>query len=105
MPTILIEETRLTKMREAHGAAIIAQAEAVARMEAAERKLRVCLRALDLLRRDSKSPDFVKVYCALIEDEISLGGGGAERQGDVLPATEATDNDQLTHKSGEEGVR
>ncbi len=37
---------------------------------AAEQKLGICLRALDLLRRDSKSPDFVKVYCALIEDNI-----------------------------------
>lgn len=46
---------------------------------AAERKLAICLRALDLLRRDSKSPDFVKVHCALIEDEIAIlpGGGGA----------------------------
>lgn len=49
---------------------------------AAERKLAVCVRALDVLRRDSKSPDFVKVYCALIEDEISSGGGGAEQAGD-----------------------
>lgn len=49
----------------------------------AEQKLRICLRALDLLRRDSKSPDFVKVYCALIEDEVhSSGGGGAEQAGD-----------------------
>lgn len=49
---------------------------------AAERKLAICLHALDVLRRDSKSPDFVKVYCAVIEDEISSGGGGAEQAGD-----------------------
>lgn len=65
------------------------------RLESADRKLRICLRALDLLRRDSKSPDFVKVYCELIEREVdSSGGGGAERWEDVLPATGATDNDQ-----------
>ncbi len=72
----------LDELRAAHGGAIVAQGRAVEMMEDAERKLRICLRALDLLRRDSKSPDFVKVYCALIEDEISSGGGGAEQAGD-----------------------
>ena len=49
-----------------------------AKANEAERKLRICRRALDLLRRDSKSPDFVKVYCALIEDKICGGGGESD---------------------------
>lgn len=81
----LCDEIRLQRDHEAERAkAAIRMMTKLDRERAtAERKLATCLRALDLLRRDSKSPDFVKVYCAVIEDELaSLGGGGAERHGE-----------------------
>lgn len=36
-----------------------------------ERKLFNAMHALSVLRRDSKSPDLVKVYCAIMEDTIA----------------------------------